>query len=249
VTETLSESPAGNPAVAAPSPWEPMVTLLLGGGIFGVYTLVQVVVFFASLFFLPPQEPGRVSGLQFSLATLISCPVGIALVAAVARSLRGELSVREYLGLRGARPAAVAVSLLSLGSFMALYDLTTRWLRRPTVPDFMVEAYTSARFLPLLYLAVVVAAPLFEELLFRGFLLPGLLRSRLGVTGGILVSSLVFAIPHLQYDLYDMSWVFVLGALLAVVRWQTGSLWLVFGLHALNNLLATLETARLLAQR
>lgn len=251
MTELHSEPSAENPQATAPELWGPVASLFLGGGIFTIYSVAQALVLFASLFFLSLSQRGQVSGLQFALATLIACPFGIALVIAAVRlhPRRRGPSVREYLGLRGARLRDVAISVLLLGAFMAVYNGSTRWLGRPTVPEFMLEAYASAGSLPLLYLAIVIAAPLFEELLFRGFLLPGLVRSRLGTAGGIAVASLAFAVPHLQYDLYDMSWVFVLGALLGFVRWKTGSLWLVFGLHALNNLLATLETGWFLAQR
>lgn len=251
MTELHSEPSAENPEATAPELWGPVASLLLGAGIFTVYSVAQAVVLFASLFLVSWSPGSQVSGLQFALSTVIACPLGIAVVIAAVRfrSRRRGSSVRRYLGLRGVRLRDVALSVLLLGVFMTVYNASTRWLGRPTVPDFMLEAYASARFLPLLYLAIVIAAPLFEELLFRGFLLPGLVRSRLGVGGGIAVASLAFAVPHLQYDLYDMSWVFLLGALLGFVRWKTGSVWLAFGLHALNNLLATLETAWFLAHR
>jgi hypothetical protein len=51
--------------------------------------------------------------------------------------------------------------------------------------------------LGIFFLTASVAAPIFEELIFRGFLLPSLTRY-LPVWGSILISSFVFAIAHLS---------------------------------------------------
>lgn len=229
-------------------PWGPWATLWLTLGVFFACFLVQaavMIVFWSFQMEAPsPTINGKgpsVSGLLFALATLVSAPVGIALVLRLVR-WRHERSVREDLGLRGARPRAVLLSLLALAVYLAAYDLVTRFFDRPVVPEFMVDAYRTAGFLPALYAAVVLAAPLFEEILFRGFLLPGLARSpHLRGAGAVLLSSVLFALPHLQYDLFDMTAVFGLGVLFAVVRLRTGSTWLAIGLHALVNLLATVQ--------
>jgi membrane protease YdiL (CAAX protease family) len=131
--------------------------------------------------------------------------------------------------------------------FNLAYDQLTRFLHRPLVPDFMVNVYRTAHGLPALYLAVVVAAPAFEELLFRGFLLPGLTPA-LGGIGAALVSSALFGLLHLQYDLFDMTAVVLLGLLFAIVRLRTGSVFLTFTLHAITNLIATLEVAWVVAR-
>ncbi len=242
----FADPPARRPA----EPWGPWATLWLGLAVFLAYSLVQLVVMLI-LWALqpggpsPPIEDGGLggSGLQFALATLISAPVGIALVVLLVR-LRYKRSVRDDLGLRGARPRAVLLALLALVGYLAGYDLLTRFLDRPAMPEFMVDAYRTASFLPALYAAVVLAAPLFEEVLFRGFLLPGLARSPyLRGAGAVLLSSVLFALPHLQYDLIDMTAVFGLGVVFAVVRLRTGSTWLAIGLHALVNLLATVQVA------
>jgi membrane protease YdiL (CAAX protease family) len=81
-------------------------------------------------------------------------------------------------------------------------------------------------------LTAVVLAPLFEETLFRGVLLPVVAR-HLGAPWGVLISALVFAIAHLSLaELVPLS---VLGVGLGVVRWQTGRLGASVCLHALWN--------------
>jgi membrane protease YdiL (CAAX protease family) len=105
----------------------------------------------------------------------------------------------------------------------------------------MVEAWRTAGFLPALAVAVVVLAPAFEELLFRGFLYAGLARSRLGPLGAIVVAAAGWAAIHRQYDLIDAAAIFVLGLLFGAARWRTGSTTLAFGLHAAVNLTAVVQ--------
>jgi membrane protease YdiL (CAAX protease family) len=124
---------------------------------------------------------------------------------------------------------------LALALFVVLFDLLGRWLERPEIPPFMRDIFQSPGPKVLLWLAVVIAAPLLEEILFRGFLLEGLRRTRLGGLGAVAVSSLLFGIIHTQYDLFDMSAVLVLGTVLGLSRLYSGSTWLPIGLHAVHN--------------
>lgn len=80
--------------------------------------------------------------------------------------------------------------------------------------------------------AVVVIAPLFEELLCRGFLY-GALRRRHGRTASILLSALFFGLLHLQPTAVVNA--FLIGVLLAYLYDRTATLWLPILLHALNN--------------
>jgi membrane protease YdiL (CAAX protease family) len=92
---------------------------------------------------------------------------------------------------------------------------------------------------------MVVAAPVFEELFFRGFLLAGFQRTILGTAGAVVVTSLLWAVIHTQYDLYYMATIFVRGVVLGLARVHSGSLILPIGLHAFVNGLATMQTAYL----
>jgi len=224
-----------------PSPWGLLATIGLSAVVFLVFLLVEgaVLSFFPRL--LRPDHFGA----ALAATTLASAPVGILLLWRFA-ALRRGLPVRDYLGLHlpTARQAAVALLLLAL--FNLGYDQLTRLLHRPVVPDFMRASYQTAHGLPWLYLAVIVAAPVFEELLFRGFLLPGL-RPALGAVGAALLSSIAFALPHLQYDAVDVAAVCVLGLLFAGVRLKTGSTLLTIALHLITNLVAMLQVAWVLS--
>jgi membrane protease YdiL (CAAX protease family) len=87
-------------------------------------------------------------------------------------------------------------------------------------------------------LTAVVLAPLFEETLFRGLLLPVLGR-HVGGVWAVLVSALMFAIAHLSLgELVPLS---VLGVGLGLLRWQSGRLAASVCLHALWNSLTLLN--------
>ncbi|WP_240152653.1 CPBP family intramembrane glutamic endopeptidase [Erwinia amylovora] len=88
-------------------------------------------------------------------------------------------------------------------------------------------------------LAVVMLAPIFEEILFRGFVLQGFLlwapRHRWGCS---IITSLIFAILHSQYDhLQTVISLVVLSLLLCAARFVSGGLRLPMALHMLNNFL------------
>jgi membrane protease YdiL (CAAX protease family) len=125
--------------------------------------------------------------------------------------------------------------------FVALSDSITLALGRPIVPEVMVKVYQSADSPLLLILAMVILAPLTEELFFRGFLFEGLLASRLGPIGAVLLTSAAWSVVHAQYDLYGIATIFADGLLLGVIRWKTGSTLLTMVLHGLANLIAALE--------
>jgi membrane protease YdiL (CAAX protease family) len=88
-------------------------------------------------------------------------------------------------------------------------------------------------------LMVGVVAPVAEEVFFRGFFFRAV-SNRLGLAWGALVSGLLFGVIH---GLGTTAWVLipvlcVLGVLLCLLYWRTGSLYPCIALHALNNGLA-----------
>ncbi len=88
----------------------------------------------------------------------------------------------------------------------------------------------------------LLGAPLSEELLFRGLLLPPLVQ-RLGAPAAVLVSGLIFGLAHLADPVAVVPLV-VLGAGLALLRLRTGSVLPGLAVHVVNNGVA-LATAAL----
>src|ERR1044071_2006957 len=82
------------------------------------------------------------------------------------------------------------------------------------------------------FLVGAVFAPLVEEIFFRGFLFQGF-RAKYGWITGMLLSSAIFAIAHL--DLASLIPTFVLGNLLAYLYHRTNSIWPGVILHMTVN--------------
>lgn len=87
----------------------------------------------------------------------------------------------------------------------------------------------------LLALGGIVAAPLGEEVFFRGFVYNALKR-HLNVRAAIVLSGLIFAFVH--FNPLSLLVIFPMGMLLAYAYERTGSLWVTTTMHAVNNGLA-----------
>jgi membrane protease YdiL (CAAX protease family) len=88
-----------------------------------------------------------------------------------------------------------------------------------------------------------VVQPAGEEVLFRGFLLQGLTR-RVGDFGGVVLSSLLFALAHFvpwgwPPTFRAFSLLFGFGVIACAMRIVTGSLWYPIFFHGLYNLMWT----------
>lgn len=98
--------------------------------------------------------------------------------------------------------------------------------------------------LALVFISLVILPPIVEEVLFRGFLYGGL-RKKFTFIGAALITSLLFAAPHLLATSSGLLWIaavdtFVLSLVLCYMRDKTGALWACIGIHAVKNCLAFL---------
>ena len=181
-------------------------------------------------------------GLIFIAGSLFSHPLCILLIVLFS-SLRRGYPLREYLALVQPPGKESARWFIACLIYVLCSDALTTSLHRPVVNDFMVKAYTTSHSIPLYFLVLVLTAPLFEELLFRGFMYQWLVHTRLGYAGTIVLTSLAWAVIHLQYDLYEISSIFVFGLLLGYARRCTGSLYVTCAMHSTANLVAFIESA------
>jgi hypothetical protein len=93
-----------------------------------------------------------------------------------------------------------------------------------------------------MWIAACVVAPAGEEVLFRGLMYRGWVRSDRFAWVGIVAISLAFAALHVQYDIFGIAQIFVVGLYLGWMRWRSGSVLLTILLHGLFNLEGTIET-------
>ncbi len=108
-------------------------------------------------------------------------------------------------------------------------------------PDSLLQMAADLKFdgtfaALLLWLTIVFVAPLGEELLFRGFLQRSLEKHWKDITRAVLVTSMVFAMVHLNP--FWIIQIYVLGVLLGYLSWKTKSVFPGMVVHGLNNGLA-----------
>ena len=180
------------------------------------------------------------NGFFIVVATLVTTPLCIGLIALLVRLRKGP-TVKQYLGLNTVASRTMFTWLGILALFALASDLLTRLLERPIVPEFMVNVYETAYFIPLLWVAFIIAAPLFEEIFFRGFLFEGFQHSRLGMIGTVSLTSLAWTVLHVQYGAYELSTIFVLGIVFGVARLKTRSVYPPLAMHSLFNLFAMVQ--------
>ncbi len=189
---------------------------------------------------IPSVEALASNGLVVSLAAILTVPVVVGLCLLLAMLRQGP-SLRDYFGLRWPGGRSFLGWSLGLGVLIVASDSLTVALGRPIVPEVMADIYRNTPFMPLIWVTLVIAAPLAEEFLFRGFLFQGWSRSRLGGSGTVLLTAALWAIIHLQYDAYGIATIFVGGILIGLARLKTGSMLLCLAMHATMNLVATVE--------
>lgn len=146
----------------------------------------------------------------------------------------------EFMAIRPFRWRYLFIFSILLFLLNLIIDGVTTWLDREPM-QFMDALILTANPLWLLILAVIVIVPIYEELIFRGFMWSGLVGTKLGVWGTAILTSVVFAVIHVQYGWVELLGIFALAMLFSYARLLSGSLLLPIILHIFNNGLAMWE--------
>jgi len=177
------------------------------------------------------------------LSVIMGLPTTLAAVWLAIRIKKA--SFVDYLALYWPSWKQLLFGAVGLVVIVLAWEVVSRSLGREATPGFMTDLLKSGRdkgAALLLLVAFSVAAPMSEEVLARGFLFRGWSASFLRVPGAILLSSLVWTVVHLQYDMYFLAEVFTIGLWFGYMRYRANSLWLTIILHALNNMTAVVLT-------
>jgi len=186
-----------------------------------------------------PEQPFGIeqivaNGPLIAWTIIVSTPFLVAFLALATR--RAHRSLIDYLGLKWPGWPQTLLGFLALAGVLALVALAETFAKVDT-PAFMTDTFKSAKDmgeLPLVAFAFVLAAPFSEEILFRGFLFRGFAES-LGPLAAIVITAVLWASLHVQYQWFFIGEIVALGLLLGTVRWLTGSTLLTFLLHAAVN--------------
>jgi hypothetical protein len=233
------------------SVWGPWQTAGLGLAIFAINAAAQAGVFlgFVAKEYAGNPSPGilklitglATNGLVLSLSVIAGAAVGIPMIVVFVRARR-RASIREYLALKPITKRQILVSLAIVAGLIALIELVGS-VTGQSSDIFTMNAYQTAKPLALLWISFVIFGPAFEETFFRGFLFAGWVRSRLGAIGTVALTSGLFAVLHIQYDLFGIMSVLVMGIALGIMRLKTGSLWSPLLMHFAWNLVGMVMLA------
>ena len=250
-TKNNSPSPQINSSQPYLPVWGPWQTTGLGFAIFAINAAAQAGVFFVYLAkeYVSNPSPGifelitglATNGLVLSLSVIAGAAVGIPMIVVFVK-VRRRASIREYLAWNPISKKQVLVSLAIVAGLIALIELVGSATGQSS-DVFTVNAYQTAKPLALLWISVVIFGPAFEEIFFRGFLFAGWIRSRLGAIGTVALTSSLFAVLHIQYDLFGIMAVLVMGIALGIMRLKTGSLWSPLLMHFTWNLVGMVMVA------
>ena len=138
--------------------------------------------------------------------------------------------------------AEAALAIVIVAGFRLLYDLTLGAWLLSIFPEneAMLEAFEFLMQSPLAAgFYVLILAPVFEEFLFRGVLLRGILFKGFSPAYAVVFSAALFALVHL--NMLQGIHAFLLGVLLGGIYLKTGNFTIVVLGHMVSNLIVWLQ--------
>lgn len=242
--------------------WGAWATVGLGLVIFLVFSIVQTLatmaIAFPTLLSFLQSSAGQIDpfelmraieallatqmGLITSVSVCASAIFGVGLIMLFA-GIRKGVSIAEYLGLKRITAKQILGALCLMVVFMFLADFAGIFVDSSASNEFMLNIYNTSVWPALLWVSLIIFAPIFEEAFFRGFLFEGFRQSRLGPVGAIGLTALAWASLHLQYGIYEIVLIFLMGVLFGIIRIKTGSLWSTIIMHAFINMVSLILIA------
>jgi hypothetical protein len=176
-----------------------------------------------------------ISGLPGSLGILVGQLIANILIIAIALKFKNASIDHLFSERRSVSPLLFPMLVVFNLAFLCVNDPIVELI---PMPDFVAEMFQQMfEKDTYTFLAVAIAAPIGEELLFRRIMLPGLVANY-GERRGILWSAFFFAIFHLNP--WQGIGAFFIGIFLAWLFIRTKNIWLCIFLHFFNNSLAFL---------
>ncbi|MEG2365456.1 MAG: type II CAAX endopeptidase family protein [Alistipes sp.] len=199
---------------------------------FGIFIAAELIATFAVILLglatthgeaqLSPDATGKMLAISSFVAYVLTFG-GILIY----RSARGGSGTVVRFSLRGLNPILILWGFLLLSAVGVVIEPLLSLLPSPAVDALGTGVWTMA--------AMIIFAPIFEELICRGAVLESL-RAKYGVWIAWFVSALFFGAIHLQPQLVVNA--FFIGLIFAFLYIRTNSLWIVMILHAMNNAVA-----------
>ncbi len=133
------------------------------------------------------------------------------------------------------RPSTTTISIILILAVIITIEPLTNLIPVPDIFKEMMREMFSKTFPA--FLTAVIAAPILEELIFRGIILEGLLRNY-NPLKAIVVTNLLFGIAHMNP--WQFVGAFLIGIFISWIYMKTRSIILPVLMHLANNLLSYL---------
>lgn len=244
-----TDVPAAAPTATAT--WGPLAAVIatlaifFGGQLIG--TIIVVVLFTVLGRTADLNSTGEAFSTVFLFASVLAITAtSLTLTGAFLRHKRATFGT---IGLKRARLQDVPLAIAGYLAYLVIFILISMGIQA-TAPELLQQeqnigfsrASAGASLVPI-FISLVLLPPLIEEILCRGLLYTGL-RRKLRPLGATLITSLLFATAHLQWDqAAPLLWVaaidtFVLSVVLCRLRERTGRLWAPILVHGIKNAVA-----------
>lgn len=249
MSENLSNNPSDAPAAKKPL-WARLGRALglsawLVTGLLGISTLIIILLVVALpadvAKYLTSSTIGQLllNALLYLIAVLVVIGLPYWFVRFVLKKPQVTGSIKRILGID--KPFVwrnIGLLLLCfVGYFAATIIFSSLasllpWVDTNQAQDVGFKNLSGSTDLILAFVALVVLPPIAEELLFRGYLF-GKLRQENGFWVSTIITSLLFGLVHMQWNVGVDT--FVLSIFLCILREKTGSLWTSMLLHGMKN--------------
>ena len=168
----------------------------------------------------------------------LATAVGFLMVPMAIAAQHGAASMLQILRRLGARrfkPSALKWMAAAIGAYLLFAFLYSLLIVEPHQED-IAEGFGT---IPVQILLIVIAAPISEEIAFRGMLFGGL-REKLPRLAAALIAGLIFGGLHALTGVSAVPPLVVFGFVLSLLYEKTGSIVPGIVLHMLNNSVALL---------
>jgi membrane protease YdiL (CAAX protease family) len=234
----LSGPPAYPQTAAARAPRGPLISLALSLAIFVAAILLGSLL---QAVYVASSGAGRDSdgrlGLDAALVWLIGMQAAMIAFTLAIGAREGGAALRLHLVPPAQGPQVYGQALAFMLAGVGIYNAAAYAIGATDIVSDL-KVYVEMAHSPAWLAALIViglGAPVSEELLFRGYLLPGLAASPIGYRGATVATTALWTVLHAGYSVSGLVEVALVGLYLSWVLWRTGSLWVTIFCHATYN--------------
>ena len=216
-----------------------MRNIMTIGGVFSIVFLSVLSAFTVGgiIMGVTASTPEKINKLYLYISFFIG--QGVILVPPIYFLTIKEQPILESLRIKTVSLLTIKFTLIFSAGVLIVFDTLDRIIHKfIPPPDYIIDLGEIMR--PdstlgyiFLFLAVVIIAPIGEEIVFRGFLQRFLERYWKDVTRAVLVTSLFFAMIH--FNPFWTIQIYLLGVILGFLAWKTKSVIPSIILHIINN--------------